>query len=77
MDNSSNLPNNLSMQEVLRMAATPAGQQLIAMLRRQGGNELQSAMASAASGDYREAKHAIEKLLRDPQAQKLMKELGR
>ena len=35
MENNPNLPNHISMQEVLRMAASPAGQQLIAMLRKQ------------------------------------------
>lgn len=77
MDNIPNLPGNLSMQEVLRLAATPAGQQLIAMLRQRGGSEFQAAMSSAASGDYTQAKRAIEKLMADPQAQNLLKQLGR
>ena len=77
MENNSNLPSNISMQEVLRMAATPAGQQLIALLRQQGGSEFQAAMSGAASGDYTQAKRAIEKLMADPQAQKLLKQLGR
>lgn len=77
MENSPNLPGNLSMQEVLRMASTPAGQQLIAMLRRQSGSDFQAAMSGAASGDYTQMKRAVEKLMADPQAQKLLKELGR
>ena len=77
MENNPNLPNHVSMQEVLRMAASPAGQQLIAMLRKQSGSDFQAAMSSAASGDYTQAKQAIEKLMADPQAQKLLKQLGR
>ena len=77
MENVPNLPDNFSMQEVLRMAASPAGQQLIALLRQQDGNAFQSAMSSAAVGNYTQAKHAIEKLMADPQAQKLLKQLGR
>lgn len=77
MENNPNLPNHVSMQEVLRMAASPAGQQLIAMLRKQSDSEFQAAMSSAASGDYTQAKQAIEKLMTDPQAQKLLKQLGR
>lgn len=77
MENIPNLPDNFSMQEVLRMAASPAGQQLIALLRQQDGNAFQSAMSSAAAGDYTQAKHAIEKFMADPQAQKLLKQLGR
>ena len=77
MENNPNLPNHVSMQEVLRMAASPAGQQLIAMLRKQSDSEFQAAMSSAAAGDYTQAKQAIEKLMTDPQAQKLLKQLGR
>ena len=77
MENNSNLPNQIPMQEVLRMAASPAGQQLIALLRQQGGSEVQNAMSGAASGDYAQAKRAIEALMDDPQAKKLLKELGR
>lgn len=77
MENNPNLPNHISMQEVLRMAASPAGQQLIAMLRKQSDSDFQAAMSSAASGDYTQAKQAIEKLMADPQALKLLKQLGR
>jgi len=77
MDQNSKLPNNLSMQEIFRMAASPAGQQLIALMQKKGGHDFQSAMQQAASGDYSQAKRAVESLLADPQAQRLLKELGR
>lgn len=77
MDHLSNLPNQISMQEILRLASSPAGQQLIALMRQQGGNEFQKAMSSAASGDYSQAKLAIERMIADPKAQQLLKELGR
>ena len=77
MENNPNLPNHISMQEVLRMAASPAGQQLIAMLRKQSDSEFQAAMSSAAAGDYTQAKQAIEKLMTDPQTRKLLNQLGR
>ena len=77
MENRTELPGGIPMQEILRMAASPAGQQLIAMMRSQGGSDLQQAMSNAAAGDYTQAKRAIEKLMTDPQAQKLLKELGR
>lgn len=69
--------NQLPMQEVLRLAATPAGQQLIAFMRQEGGGEFQKAMENAAAGNYTQAKQAIEALLSDPKAQQLLKELGR
>ncbi len=67
--------NNFSMQDMMRLAATPAGQQLIALLRQQGGSELQDAMSSAAIGDYTKIKQALEGMMKDPQAQKLLKQL--
>ena len=77
MDNSNNLPNKFSMQEIYRLAASPAGQKLIAMMQQQAGNDFQKAMERAAAGDYAQAKQAVEKLMADPMAQQLLKELGR
>ncbi len=67
----------MSMQEVLRLARSPAGQQLIAMLQQSGGDRLQQAMAQAAAGDYEAAKQALSGLLNTPQAQRLLEQLGR
>ena len=66
-----------SMQDILRMAQSPAGQQLIQMLQHSGGQDLKQAMDKAAAGDYTQAKQAISDLLKDPQARKLMEQLGR
>ena len=67
--------NNFSISDAMRLAATPAGQQLIALLRQQGGSELQNALSSAQSGDYTKIKQALELMMQDPQAQKLLKQL--
>lgn len=77
MDHNSKLPNGISMQEVLRLAASPAGQQLIALMQQKGGTKFEQAMQQAAAGDYTGAKRAMESFLTDPQAQRLLKELGR
>lgn len=68
---------NPSMQDILRMAQSPAGQQLIQMLRQSGGQELQQAIEKAAAGDYTQARNTLSSLLKDPQTQKLMEQLGR
>ena len=65
------------MQEAKRIAATPAGQELIKLLQRTGGDELKQAMAKAATGDYTGAQKALSALLQDPEAQKLLNQLGR
>ena len=72
MDNQS----NFSMQDAMRLAATPAGQQLIAMLQSQNNADLNAAMTSAAAGDYAKAKEALSSLLSDPKTQALLKQLG-
>ena len=64
-------------QEARRIAATPAGQELVKLLQRNGGDELKQAMAKAAAGDYSGAQKALSALLQDPEAQKLLNQLGR
>ena len=77
MEQNSKLPNQLPMQEMLRFAASPAGKQLLALMQQKGGNELQKAMGLAAAGDFSQAKHLMESVLSDRQAQNLLKEFGR
>lgn len=66
----------MDMAEAMRVASTPAGQQLIRMLQQKGGSDLQQAMEKAAAGDYSQAKQAITALLKDPETQKLLEQLG-
>ena len=63
------------MSELFRLAQSPAGQQLITLLKRTGGNELQNAVAKASSGDYEQAKQTLSSLLASPEAQALLKQL--
>ncbi|MBQ7801563.1 MAG: hypothetical protein IJ375_04495 [Oscillospiraceae bacterium] len=69
--------NQNLMQEAMRLAGTPAGQQLLALLQKNGGAELKAAMDQAAAGDYEQAKKALSSLLADPEAKKLLDRLGR
>ena len=71
------IPQEISLQQAMQFAQTPAGQQLIALLRATGGTEFQNAMQQAATGDYSKAKDVISRMLTDPEAQKLLKQLGR
>lgn len=68
---------DFSMQEALRLAKSPAGQRLLAMLRQNDNGQLQQAMAQANAGDYTKAGQTINSLLTSPEAQRLLKELGR
>ena len=60
------------MAEFQKLMATREGQQLLSLLRRAGGEDLQKA---AASGDVDAIKAALGPLMRSPQFQSLMKEL--
>ena len=67
---------NFSMEQAMAFAASPAGKQLIALMRQKGGSELSKAQTLAASGDMEKAKDALSSLLSDPQIQAILKQLG-
>ena len=68
---------DFSMQEALRLAKSPAGQQLLAMLRQSDSGQLRQVMDQAGAGDYAKARQTLSQLLSSPEAQKLLSELGR
>lgn len=68
---------DFSVQEAMRLAQSPAGQQLLAMLKRSDNGQIQQAMNQASAGDYREAAKTLNGLLSSPEAQKLLEDLGR
>ena len=68
---------DFSMQEALRLAKSPAGQQLLDMLRRSDSGRLQQAMNQASAGDYATASQTLASLLASPEAQQLLDELRR
>lgn len=65
-----------AIQEARRLAATPEGQQLAKLLQQLGGPNMQQAMDSAAAGNMTQAQKAIASLMKDPQARKLLEQLG-
>lgn len=67
---------NISLEQAKRLAKTPVGSQLIALLRQNAGPELQSALEKAAGGDYSQVKAIIDRSLSSPQVQELLKKLG-
>ena len=67
---------DFSMAEMMRLAKSPAGQQLFAMLKAQDSSKLDEAAAQAKSGDFAQASKTLSAMLSSPEAQRLMKELG-
>ena len=67
---------NFSMDALMRLAKSPAGQQLMAMLNNQDSQKVEQAAAQAKNGDYAKAGQTLRDMLSSPEAQRLMKELG-
>ena len=67
---------DFSIKEAQRLAQTPEGQKLMAMLQQRDSGQLQKAMAQASAGNYKEAGTILQSLLSSPEAQQLMQQLG-
>ena len=65
-----------ALKDAKRLVGTAQGQQLAALLQQLGGTDLQQAMDRAAAGDFSAAQAALTKLMKDPQARKILQQLG-
>lgn len=63
------------MEEALRMAKSPAGQQLLTMLQQSESGKLQQAIDHASAGNYSQANNILQALLSSPDAKKLLQQL--
>lgn len=69
------MANFQDMSQIMKLAQSPAGQQLFALIQKQSRGELKQAMDKANAGDYSGARDALSSLLSSPEAQKLIKQL--
>lgn len=76
MDNMQKNPQSISPQDAMRMANSPAGQQLIRLLQQRSGERLENAMNQAASGNYQDAQNLLRQFLSAPEIQELVEKLG-
>ena len=67
---------NFSEDDIRQMATTPAGKELIGLLKQADNSQLQSALQQAASGNMAEAKNILAPLLRSPRIRELIAQLG-
>lgn len=72
MDNRS---RNLSMEQAMRLAASPAGQQLLALLKSAGGENVEKARQQAQKGDLDRAQDTLRGLMDDPRIRQLLQQL--
>ena len=68
---------DFSIEEAARLANTPAGQQLLAMLRSADPDQLQQIADKASAGDYAQANEILRSVLSSPEARKILNNLGR
>ena len=66
-----------SMEEAARLAQTPAGQRLLAILRSADPDQLQQIADNASAGDYEHANEILRSVLSSPEARKILNNLGR
>ena len=67
-------PNSQELAQIMRFQS-PAGQQLLASLQQLNSNEINSAMADAAAGNYDRAQKTISAFLATPEAKKLLSQV--
>lgn len=68
--------NQFSIQEVMKLANSPAGKQLIALLQQADPQAMQKAMTLAARGDYDKIPQVLSSLKEMDEVKKLMKDMG-
>lgn len=67
---------DFSMEEIMRLAKSPAGQQLMAILQKEDSTKLQQAVTQAQAGNLTQAGQTLGDILNSPEAQQLIKTLG-
>ena len=67
---------DFSIEKAKRLAESPEGQQLLALLQQGDSTQLQKAIAQANAGNYKEAGNLLQTLLSSPEARKLIQQLG-
>ena len=67
---------DFSMEEAKRLAQTPEGQQLMAILQQKDSGQLQKAIEAASAGNYQQAGSLLQALLSSPEARQLIKKMG-
>ncbi len=68
--------NKQSVQEALRLAKTPEGQQLLSLLKQTDPAAMQKAMGLAAAGDMSQISKTLAPLMQSEEVQALLKKMG-
>lgn len=69
------MQQNYDIPQMMKLAASPAGRQLMQALRQSGGSDVEKAAALASSGNMEQAKQTLSGILSDPAIQELLRQL--
>lgn len=72
-----NFDSSIDYAQLLQLAQSPAGQQLIAALKQSQGNQLSAALTKAALGDYAPVKTIVTEFLSTAEGKALLEQFGR
>lgn len=75
MQNPSDFPNGIPIEEAMKLASSPEGKALLSQLQQQYGQQVQSAIAQAQSGNYEQVKNTLASLMDTPIGKALMEQL--
>ena len=67
---------NFSMEDIIKLANSPAGKQLMEILKQADPSALENAASQASSGDLTQAKASLAPLLSSEKVQQLLGQLG-
>ena len=68
--------NEKAVEKAMHLAQSAQGQQLMNMLNDNHAELLNQAMGKASQGDYAQVQQILSKLLADPEARRLLNQLG-
>ena len=71
-----NKSNQFSPQEAMHLINSPAGQQLLTILRQSDPQALQKAMQQASAGNYDQIPKTLATLMQSKDVQNLLKQMG-
>lgn len=69
------MQQNFDIQRMMKLANSPAGQQLMQALQQSGSSDVKKAAVLASSGNMDQAKQTLSGLLADPGIQSLLRQL--
>ena len=65
---------NFSMQDAMRLAGTPAGKELLGLLKADK-NAMEQAQKQFKQGDYEQVKQTLSQLIQSPRVRELLAEM--